>query len=83
MRDFENYAGFRRLSVVKETGTVSVLYEANEAGLDPAGGRWATVCEDHGAICNHPTRRLADRHLPYPDGWCEDCRDILRARGVM
>lgn len=49
------------------------LYRAEGAGLDPTGGPWATVCEEHRTVCNHATRRLAEQHLRRAE-WCEACR---------
>lgn len=63
----------------RRTGTLVGLYAAEQAGLDPAGGSWATVCEDHGAIANHATLNLARTHLPAVE-WCEACQEQLRAR---
>lgn len=57
----------------RSTGTIVSLFRAIEAGLDPEGGPYATVCEDHGTILNHRTYALARRHLPTC-GWCEACR---------
>ncbi|MEM7124984.1 MAG: hypothetical protein AAF702_01575 [Chloroflexota bacterium] len=48
------------------------LYRASEAGLCTDGGEWVTVCEEHGTLCNHRTRRLAESHL-VSAGWCEAC----------
>lgn len=51
------------------------LYRAREAGLeDDPEAPYATVCEAHGAIVLHATRRDGERSLPYPEGWCDDCR---------
>ena len=52
------------------------LYRATPACLDPSGGEWVTVCEAHGTLCNHETRRLAESHLSYAD-WCEECQDLV------
>jgi hypothetical protein len=57
------------------TGAVNRLYEAEQAWLDPAGGRWVTVCDMHATVCNHRTLELAKRHLPYGE-WCEACQDM-------
>lgn len=40
---------------------------------DDGGGRWETICVDHGGVCSHETRWLAARFLSHPDEWCEDC----------
>ena len=69
--------GLVRLSRARSTGTEVGLYRAAEAGLDPEGGPWATVCEAHSAVVNHATRRDAQGWMSQPEGWCEDCRDAL------
>lgn len=48
------------------------IYRATEAGLDPDGGKYVTVCEEHGTLCNHQTLKLANLHLRAVD-WCEAC----------
>lgn len=67
-------AGCRQLRRSRSTGTVVGIYNAREAHLDEGGGAWVTVCEQHGAVCNHETLRLARDHAADPSGWCEDCR---------
>ena len=39
------------------------------------GDRWATACTDHGVFVTHSTLRLARRHAPVPEEWCDDCRN--------
>ena len=34
---------------------------------------WTTVCEDHGHLVSHRTRRTAMIHLSHPEEWCEVC----------
>ncbi len=51
------------------------IYRATEAGLDPGGGKYVTVCEKHGTLCNHQTLKLANLHLRAVD-WCEACMTI-------
>lgn len=57
-------------------GILVGLYRSDDAGMesDPATP-WSTVCEAHGAIVCHASRRDAAASLPHPDGWCDDCRD--------
>jgi hypothetical protein len=35
--------------------------------------RWETICVEHGGVCSHETRKLAEGWLAHPDEWCEDC----------
>lgn len=67
-------AGCRQLRRCRSTGTMVGVYEAEEAHLDPAGGRWVTVCEDHGYVCNHETLALARWHASEPITWCAGCQ---------
>jgi len=59
-------------------GPVTVgVYDGTEAGVDTAGGRWQTVCEDHGQICSHTTLADARWHGRRPAKWCEVCSGNL------
>ena len=55
-------------------GVVVSIYKAEEANLCTEGGRYATVCEAHGTICNHETLREARAHAPHLN-WCEECME--------
>lgn len=55
------------------TGHRYTVGHGDDMGLDTEGeDRWYSVCEYHGTLCVHRTRRLADFHGPVMD-WCEDC----------
>ena len=58
--------------VNKQTGTRVELWYSYEADPDQP---WETVCRDHGTVCSHQTRRLAERFLSYPEEWCEVCME--------
>jgi hypothetical protein len=79
-RNVDGRAGCRQLRKAQQTGTMVGLYDAADAGLDADAGRWATVCEEHGSICNHETLELARWHSADPAGWCEECRAALDSR---
>ena len=68
-----DYAGLRQYRKARSTGTHVGVYDGVEAGMDTDGGRWQTVCEEHGAICSHETLTLARDHASAPEGWCEAC----------
>ena len=38
---------------------------------------WYTVCDTHGYLASHPSRRLAVQWAAYPDDWCEECRKLV------
>jgi hypothetical protein len=71
---FEGNAGYLARRFNKEKQAWYVLYDAKKAYLDEAGGKYVTVCEKHGALCNHETKALAMAHLPLGD-WCEECQN--------
>jgi hypothetical protein len=60
----------------RASGAVIGIYHAEQAALDPEGGPWVTVCEDHGCLCNHETLALAKQHAGWPE-WCADCSEAL------
>lgn len=59
----------------RQTGTQVTVCRAEAIGADPIDP-WYTVCEDHGNLVGHPTRRLANWHAADPIGWCPDCSDL-------
>lgn len=60
-------------AVSRRTGTLVIVLDARLATwLDSDGGRWITMCDEHGTVCNHATRKLAMWHAPTVD-WCEEC----------
>lgn len=51
--DFNGLAGCVEQRKSRETGLLVGLYHAEQAGMDPAAGAWATVCEAHGHLVSH------------------------------
>lgn len=72
-------AGLRVTRLNKYTGSWLSLYNAEEAGLDSSDGKWTTVCEAHGTICNHKTFDIARLHLSSAN-WCEECQSIAEGK---
>lgn len=72
---FNGLAGSVVQRMSRRTGRLVGLYEAEQAALDAESGPWATVCEEHGTICNHGSLRLARHHLGDPTMWCELCQE--------
>ena len=60
------------------TGDWNVLWDAREAYIDDADGRWACTCEKHGTIVNCTSQKAARSHLATAD-WCEECMGIAAA----
>lgn len=56
--------------VCRATGTrVALVYNLDANPDQP----WETICCDHGGVCSHETRKVAEAFLSHPDEWCEDC----------
>jgi hypothetical protein len=64
----------RRLA--RSTGTHVIVEDVRDQPYDDLG--WATVCEEHGGLCTHPTRALALAWAPHPDEWCPTCQETAR-----
>lgn len=81
LADAQSFAGLRAAHFARSTGTLVLVLNGEEAGLDTGhdgSDPWSTVCEDHGTVCSHPTLELARSHAACPEGWCEDCRGDVR-----
>ena len=63
------------------SGDYNVLVEADSAGLDAQGGRWAVICNAHSTILNHTNQRIL-RQFAFGEGgrgslnWCDECRAL-------
>lgn len=72
-KQIPDYAGLRQYRKARETGRYVGVYDGIEQGLDIDGGRWQTVCEDHGHIISHDTLATALAFAAHPLEWCESC----------
>jgi len=72
----------RSTTKAQRTGTVVEVWDTHhpDAVPDSEGGRWAVVCAGHATVVNVPSKRDADALRPYPDEFCEECRDERAAR---
>ena len=66
-----------RRSRSRLTGTIVILLGPEQEWLDPAGGKWLTLCSDHGTVCNYETRSVAESFMPWPHNWCEECQGYV------
>lgn len=66
-------AGWRSTTRARTTGRPVSIYDGQAAGMDTDGGRWQTVCEDHGYVISHATLALARHWQSAPNDWCGDC----------
>lgn len=67
------WAGYRSVRTNPQTRTTIVVVRNDAAGLDEAGGRYSTICDEHGTCIAHTTLALATYHAAAPLGWCETC----------
>lgn len=66
-------AGWRSTQRPRSTGRPVTIYDGIEQGMDLCGGRWQTVCEEHGYLISHKTLKLARLHASAPEEWCGVC----------
>lgn len=65
----------------RETGTTILLVDRQRSGAPDDGHRWETICDEHGTVCSHTTRALAEDWMAQPTGWCEDCQAAYSTAG--
>lgn len=65
--------GLRQRRRARSTGTHVGVYDGEQAGMDTEGGRWQTVCEEHGHVISHTTLTTARSWAAAPEQWCETC----------
>lgn len=60
----------------RSTGTHVALYPSKvfEDSEDGKTHPWCTVCEEHGGVTFHPTRKLAESWMSHPEEWCPVCQ---------
>jgi len=69
----EDRAGCVSLSYSRRTGALRGVYRAADQDLDTDSGKWATICEDHGTICQHGSQAAA--RATDTDDFCDECRE--------
>jgi hypothetical protein len=61
----------------RSTGTVVLVIDNRDRSFDcddPNG--WFNLCDDHGNVVSHATRRLAVHFASAPEQWCADCQSV-------
>ena len=59
----------------RTTGTRVSVIPTKEVESDPdQADHWTTLCEDHGFLVNHETKKAAKSFQSHPEDWCEECR---------
>ena len=69
--DATSHAGFVGQATYEATGTRITVYVARAQGID-VEGRYAVVCELHGALVGETSKRRAMRSARFPE-FCEAC----------
>lgn len=68
----------RETRIARTTGVTVEVVDADHPDCDEfqsdEGGRWVTVCRDHGSFVQHETWKLARQFLGHPEEWCEKCQ---------
>lgn len=67
----------------RQTGHIVYIYDGEPARMDTEAGRWQTVCETHGYVSSHATRKRARIWLADPCRWCEECEAARNAPEVL
>jgi len=82
MQDDGYYAGEKERHRSRETGTVVVLIDAQaDRRWNPRpGGRWITLCREHGRLTRWPSLGIARSWYAYPSIWCGACDQRLARR---
>lgn len=70
---YSQNAGWRGTQRPRSTRLPVTIYDGLAQGMDVAGGRWQTVCEEHGYLISHGTLKLARYHASAPEEWCGVC----------
>lgn len=56
----------------RQTGRPVTVCTAEDAGADPDGGKWVSICDDHGYLINSDTLELACLSKPFD--FCDACQ---------
>jgi hypothetical protein len=76
-------AGYRAASFARSSDALILVLDGEAAGLDVEGGRWQTLCDDHGFICSHDSLPLAKSWASCPEMFCEPCADHVRSLAAL
>jgi len=75
----------RETRIARTTGTTVEVVDADHPDCtdfqSDEGGRWVTVCKDHGQFVQHDTWKIARRFLGHPEEWCGKCTEVLEENG--
>lgn len=75
----KSLAGYRAASFARSSDALILVLDGEGAGLDVEGGRWQTLCDDHGFVCSHDTLALAKSWASCPEMFCDRCASHVRS----
>lgn len=60
----------------RTTKTIIELWDlGNSQDSKENGGRWQTICVEHGNCVCHDKKANAIYYMSHPENWCEDCQN--------
>ena len=74
----------------RETGTTVQLYSPGTQDSDPSllksgeeseGPGWLVVCREHGSCVTVESRKMGEYLVSHPTEFCDDCRELIEAKG--
>lgn len=78
----KTFAGYRAARINPHSGTMIVLVQSAEAGLeDDPSTPWTTFCHDHANLVCHETQEQALSWMADPMTWCEECAEAASYPG--
>ena len=79
-REYRKLAGYKCRCRNRVSGGDVVVYNADDAHMDPDGGKYAVVCNVHSSILNVQTLAAARSAMKVPTDFCEGCREYEKNR---
>jgi hypothetical protein len=64
----------------RKTKTNIEVVDGKDSEYCTEGGRWITLCVDHGFIMNYDTVTAAKKSASLPEDWCEECQKIIEQK---
>jgi hypothetical protein len=73
----KEWGGYRRHLIAPSTGTLITLVRTGESDLDPEGGPYHLICDEHGNLEGGHYQSDLGSQMSTPEDWCPDCREEL------
>ena len=58
----------------RSTGTLIQVIDNRDGSFDAGDLDWFNCCLEHGGVCSHETRKLAESFASVPEQWCPGCQ---------